>query len=179
MGFGHPVYRTDDPRSLMLRDIAEQLGGPLVDFAVEVEAAVEKALADLKPGRELHTNVEYYAGVVMELCGIPRDLFTPTFAAARVVGWCAQYPRTGGRRRSSGPAPATSVRPHPSRCRPPSDLPSRARPSRDRPGDAAQSSKTRMSRTVSPRARRSKPALIVSSVTVPERSFSTGSRPCR
>ncbi|MDQ0598397.1 citrate synthase [Streptomyces canus] len=89
MGFGHPVYRTEDPRSRMLRGIAEQFGGPLVDFATEVEQRVEAILAELKPGRELHTNVEFYAGVVMELCGLPRQMFTPTFAAARVVGWGA------------------------------------------------------------------------------------------
>ncbi|WP_200904470.1 citrate synthase [Streptomyces yangpuensis] len=89
MGFGHPVYRTEDPRSRMLRDIALGFGGPLVDFAVEVERQVEEILAELKPGRELHTNVEFYAGVVMELCGLPREMFTPTFCAARVVGWSA------------------------------------------------------------------------------------------
>ncbi|WP_405984547.1 citrate synthase [Streptomyces sp. NBC_00872] len=89
MGFGHPVYRTEDPRSRMLRGIAEEFGGPLVRFAVQVEARVEAILAELKPGRELHTNVEFYAGVVMELCGLPREMFTPTFAAARVVGWSA------------------------------------------------------------------------------------------
>ncbi|GMU79839.1 MAG: citrate synthase [Acidimicrobiia bacterium] len=90
MGFGHPVYRTADPRSVMLHEIAERLGGDLVAFAGQVETTVEKVLAELKPGRELHTNVEFYAGVVMELCGLPRSLFTPTFAASRVVGWCAQ-----------------------------------------------------------------------------------------
>ncbi|MGW7067920.1 citrate synthase [Streptomyces sp. NPDC054855] len=89
MGFGHPVYRTEDPRSRMLRGIARQFGGPMVEFAVEVERQVEAILAELKPGRELHTNVEFYAGVVMELCGLPREMFTPTFAAARVVGWGA------------------------------------------------------------------------------------------
>ncbi|MFC3574908.1 citrate synthase/methylcitrate synthase [Streptomyces yaanensis] len=89
MGFGHPVYRTEDPRSRMLRGIAERFGGPLVDFAIEVEHHVEAILAELKPGRELHTNVEFYAGVVMELCGLPREMFTPTFATARVVGWSA------------------------------------------------------------------------------------------
>ncbi|SDK32067.1 citrate synthase/methylcitrate synthase [Streptomyces indicus] len=89
MGFGHPVYRTEDPRSRMLRGIAQEFGGPLVEFAVEVEREVEAILAELKPHRELHTNVEFYAGVVMELCGLPRDMFTPTFAAARVVGWSA------------------------------------------------------------------------------------------
>ncbi|MFJ8767915.1 citrate/2-methylcitrate synthase [Streptomyces clavifer] len=89
MGFGHPVYRTEDPRSRMLRSIAQGFGGPLVDFAVEVERQVEAILAELKPGRELHTNVEFYAGVVMELCGLPREMFTPTFCAARMVGWSA------------------------------------------------------------------------------------------
>ncbi|MEU2715965.1 citrate synthase/methylcitrate synthase [Streptomyces sp. NPDC007205] len=89
MGFGHAVYRTEDPRSRMLREIALGFGGPRVDFAVEVERRVEAILAELKPGRELHTNVEFYAGVVMELCGLPREMFTPTFAAARVVGWSA------------------------------------------------------------------------------------------
>ncbi|MFF3204215.1 citrate synthase [Streptomyces sp. NPDC002962] len=89
MGFGHAVYRTEDPRSRMLREIARRFGGPRVEFAVEVERHVEGILAELKPGRELHTNVEFYAGVVMELCGLPREMFTPTFAAARVVGWSA------------------------------------------------------------------------------------------
>ncbi|GGN36173.1 citrate synthase [Streptomyces kronopolitis] len=89
MGFGHSVYRTEDPRSRMLRGVAERFGGQLVDFAVQVEARVEALLAELKPGRELHTNVELYAGVVMELCGLPREMFTPTFCAARVVGWSA------------------------------------------------------------------------------------------
>ncbi|MGW0769588.1 citrate synthase [Streptomyces sp. NPDC002676] len=89
MGFGHAIYRTEDPRSRMLREIALGFGGPRVGFAVEVERRVEAILAELKPGRELHTNVEFYAGVVMELCGLPREMFTPTFAAARVVGWSA------------------------------------------------------------------------------------------
>ncbi|MFJ4541253.1 citrate synthase [Streptomyces tibetensis] len=89
MGFGHAIYRTEDPRSRMLREVAQGFGGPRVDFAVEVERHVEAILAELKPGRELHTNVEYYAGVVMELCGLPREMFTPTFAAARAVGWSA------------------------------------------------------------------------------------------
>ncbi|MFF4036527.1 citrate synthase/methylcitrate synthase [Streptomyces sp. NPDC001816] len=89
MGFGHAIYRTEDPRSRMLREIAQGFGGARVAFAVEVERQVEAILAELKPGRELHTNVEFYAGVVMELCGLPREMFTPTFAAARVVGWSA------------------------------------------------------------------------------------------
>jgi len=90
MGFGHAVYRTADPRSKMLRGVAERLGGPIVDFAVEVEATVERVLADLKPDHPLYANVEFYAGVVMHLCGLPRELFTPTFGTSRIVGWGAQ-----------------------------------------------------------------------------------------
>ncbi|MEO5723351.1 MAG: citrate/2-methylcitrate synthase [Ilumatobacteraceae bacterium] len=94
MGFGHPVYKTDDPRSVMLRDVARRLATDdasrrLVQFAVSTEEHVLKLLDELKPGRRLHTNVEFYAGVVMELCGIPREMFTPTFACSRVIGWCA------------------------------------------------------------------------------------------
>ncbi len=89
MGFGHPVYRTADPRSVMLRGVAQEIGGELVDFAVQVEAEIERTLAELKPDHKLHTNIEWYAAVVMNECGFPRDLFTPTFAASRVVGWCA------------------------------------------------------------------------------------------
>ena len=89
MGFGHRVYKTDDPRALFLRDVARGLGGPLVDFALQVERTVVDVLADVKPGRHLYTNVEFYAGVVMDACGISRDMFTPTFAASRSVGWSA------------------------------------------------------------------------------------------
>jgi citrate synthase len=89
MGFGHAVYRTEDPRSVMLRAVAQSLGGDLVDFATTVERRVVELLAELKPGRHLYANVEFYAGVVMELCGIPRAMFTPTFAVSRVIGWCA------------------------------------------------------------------------------------------
>jgi citrate synthase len=89
MGFGHAVYRTEDPRSLMLRDIARGIGGDLVDFATTVEQRIVDVLAELKPGRNLYANVEFYAGVVMELCGIPRAMFTPTFAVSRIIGWTA------------------------------------------------------------------------------------------
>jgi citrate synthase len=89
MGFGHRVYKTDDPRSVMLRSVAERLGGPKVDLAKQVEQAAIDVLAELKPGRKLYTNVEFYAGVVMDTCGVPREMFTPTFASSRVIGWTA------------------------------------------------------------------------------------------
>jgi len=89
MGFGHRVYKTDDPRSVMLRGVAEELGGDKYAFARQVEATVVDVLAELKPGRNLYANVEFYAGVVMDRCGLPGTLFTPTFASSRVIGWCA------------------------------------------------------------------------------------------
>jgi citrate synthase len=89
MGFGHRVYKTDDPRSVMLRDVARRLGGPRVAFAETVERRAIAILEELKPGRRLYTNVEFYAGIVMEECGLPPDLFTPTFACSRVIGWTA------------------------------------------------------------------------------------------
>lgn len=89
MGFGHRVYKTDDPRSLLLRRVAERIGADKVEFAKKVERTVVDVLAELKPGRNLYANVEFYAGVVMDHCGLPRDLFTPAFASSRVIGWCA------------------------------------------------------------------------------------------
>lgn len=96
MGFGHPIYRTEDPRSAMLKQIARGFGGPGVDFAISVEQAVLQILEELKPGRELHTNVEFYAGVVMEACGIDREMFTPTFATGRMIGWTAHILEQAG-----------------------------------------------------------------------------------
>jgi citrate synthase len=97
MGFGHPVYRTADPRSVMLRSVADSLAanrsdhtsGRLVDLAINVELGVLKLFRELKPSHPINTNVEFYAGVVMELCGVPRSMFTPTFASSRVIGWTA------------------------------------------------------------------------------------------
>lgn len=87
MGFGHRVYKTEDPRSVMLRQIAERLDAPQIEFAKEVEKQAIAVLEELKPGRMLYTNVEFYLGVVMEVCGVPPELFTPTFASSRMIGW--------------------------------------------------------------------------------------------
>ena len=87
MGFGHAVYRARDPRSDLLREIAVATGGPLVDQAVGVEARILATLQRLKPNRPLPSNVEFFAGVVMASAGLPRALFTPTFAVSRTVGW--------------------------------------------------------------------------------------------
>jgi citrate synthase len=112
MGFGHPVYRTDDPRSVMLRDIAQQLGDGLVDLAVEVEQTILALLAELRPDHPLYANVEYYAGVVMDRCGLPREMFTPTFAVSRVIGWCANIAEQAEDRHIIRPS-ATYVGPPP------------------------------------------------------------------
>ena len=89
MGFGHRVYKTDDPRSVMLRGVAERLDGHRVEFAKQVEKQAVEILQELKPGRNLYPNVEFYAGIVMDMIGMPRTLFTPTFACSRVIGWTA------------------------------------------------------------------------------------------
>ena len=67
----------------------DERSAEFVDLVTATEARVLTMLDERKPGRRLHTNVELYAGVVMALCGLPRELFTPTFAVARVIGWSA------------------------------------------------------------------------------------------
>lgn len=104
MGFGHRIYKTDDPRSVMLRGVAERLGGPMVDFAKQVETTVVEVLAELKPGRSLYANVEFYAGVVMDKVGLPRSLFTPTFTSSRVIGWTAHVLEQAGDNRLIRPS---------------------------------------------------------------------------
>jgi citrate synthase len=89
MGFGHAVYRDLDPRSALLREIALGLGGDLVGRAVDIEGRVVAELRRVKPHRALPSNVEFFAGVVMAAAGLPRSMFTPTFAVSRTVGWCA------------------------------------------------------------------------------------------
>jgi citrate synthase len=104
MGFGHRVYKTDDPRSLLLRSVVTSYGGPLVELSLAVEQTVVDLLAELKPGRDLYTNVEFYACVVMDLCGLPRDMFTPTFAAGRTIGWCTHVMEQASHNRLIRPA---------------------------------------------------------------------------
>jgi citrate synthase len=88
MGFGHRVYKGKDPRSALLREVASTVGGSNAEFAMAVEDTIVRVLDEAKPGRALNANVEFYAGVVMDACGIPREEFTSTFASSRVIGWC-------------------------------------------------------------------------------------------
>jgi citrate synthase len=117
MGFGHAVYRTADPRAVLLREVARELrdrpGGEIVALAETVQDRTEALLAEHRPGRDLRVNVEFWAGVVMLLAGIPREMFTPTFAVSRVVGWSAHVLEQAGSStiirpsaRYVGPSPA-------------------------------------------------------------------------
>ncbi len=89
MGFGHRIYKTVDPRSQLLHEVAQELHSERVGFAEHVEKTAVALLAELKPGRELYANVEFYAGVVLEAADLPRELFSATFACSRIVGWMA------------------------------------------------------------------------------------------
>ena len=104
MGFGHRVYKTDDPRSMMLREVAEELDGDMVTLAKHVERRAVEILEELKPGRALYPNVEFYAGIVLDIIGMPRELFTPTFAVSRVIGWTAHIMEQAAANRLIRPA---------------------------------------------------------------------------
>ncbi len=89
-GFGHRAYKTDDPRGLLLHEIARGVADPArLRLAEDVEAVALRLLRAAHPKARLYTNVEYYSAVVLEAIGIPPELFTPTFAVARTAGWTA------------------------------------------------------------------------------------------
>jgi len=98
MGFGHRIYRAEDPRSRILKRTAKELGSPRVEVA---EALEEAALAELhrrKPDYVIATNVEFYSAVVLDVAEIPPDLTPAMFACSRVAGWSAhilEEKRTG------------------------------------------------------------------------------------
>ncbi|MDX6386321.1 MAG: citrate synthase [Gaiellaceae bacterium] len=89
MGFGHRVYRAEDPRSRILKKTAKELGSPYVEVAEELEAAALAALQKRSPDRVLATNVEYYSAVVLDIAEIPPPLAPAMFACSRVAGWSA------------------------------------------------------------------------------------------
>jgi len=92
MGFGHRIYKVRDPRADVLAAAAERLfrraadDGLYADAQV-VEQVVLRVLEELKPGRNLRTNVEFYTALILHGLGLDLPLFTPTFAVARVGGW--------------------------------------------------------------------------------------------
>ncbi|MDQ3225042.1 MAG: citrate synthase/methylcitrate synthase, partial [Chloroflexota bacterium] len=88
MGFGHRVYKAEDPRAEILRGMAAEASTP--EFFALSRRTEERALAMLherKPDRRLYTNVEFYSAAVLSAVGLPGDMFTPTFAVSRVTGW--------------------------------------------------------------------------------------------
>jgi citrate synthase len=89
MGFGHRVYRAEDPRARVLRRTAREIGAPRLEVAEALEQAALAELQARRPDRVLATNVEFWSAVVLDYAGVPPDLFTPMFACARVAGWSA------------------------------------------------------------------------------------------
>jgi citrate synthase len=89
MGFGHRIYRAEDPRARVLRRTARELGSRRLQVAEEVERAALAELAVRRPDRVLATNVEFWSAVVLDLAEVPPALFTSMFACARVAGWSA------------------------------------------------------------------------------------------
>lgn len=89
MGFGHRVYRAEDPRARVLRRTAKELGSRRYQVAEELETAALAELKARKPDRVLATNVEFWSAVVLDLAEIPADMFTSMFTCARVAGWSA------------------------------------------------------------------------------------------
>jgi citrate synthase len=98
MGFGHRVYRAEDPRSRILKRTAKELGSPRYEMAVALEEAALAALHERKPDYVIATNVEFYSAVVLDVADVPPDLTPAMFACARVAGWAAhilEEKRTG------------------------------------------------------------------------------------
>jgi citrate synthase len=98
MGFGHRVYRAEDPRARTLRRTAKELNAPRYAVAEALEKAALKELHERQPDRVLETNVEFWAAIILDFAEIPSPLFTSMFTAARTAGWSAhilEQKRTG------------------------------------------------------------------------------------
>jgi citrate synthase len=98
MGFGHRIYRAEDPRSRILKRTARELGSPQVEVAEKLEQAALAGLQARHPERVLATNVEYYSAIVLDVAEIPPPLAPAMFACSRVAGWSAhilEQKRTG------------------------------------------------------------------------------------
>ncbi len=112
MGFGHRVYRAEDPRARVLRRTAKELNAPRYQVAEELEKAALAELRERRPDRVLETNVEFWAAIMLDFAQVPAHMFTSMFACARLAGWSAhilEQKRTGRLIRPSaryvGPAP--------------------------------------------------------------------------
>ncbi|WP_433292152.1 citrate synthase 2 [Actinoplanes sp. CA-030573] len=89
MGFGHAIYRAEDPRAAILRETARELGAPRYEVALELEKAALAELRERKPDRVLETNVEYWAAVVLDFAQVPPAMLAAMFTCARTAGWSA------------------------------------------------------------------------------------------
>jgi citrate synthase len=98
MGFGHRVYRAEDPRARVLRRTAQELGAPRFEVAKALEDAALAELRARRPDRVLETNVEFWAAIVLDFAEVPANMFTSMFTCARTAGWAAhvlEQKRTG------------------------------------------------------------------------------------
>jgi citrate synthase len=89
MGFGHRVYRAEDPRARVLRRTAKELDAPRYEVAVALEEAALAELHARRPDRILATNVEYWAAIVLDFAEVPAHMFASMFTCARTAGWAA------------------------------------------------------------------------------------------
>ena len=89
MGFGHRVYRVYDPRAKILKEMCQRMNPKFYALATRVEEIALRILHEEHPERPQSTNVEFYSAGVLQAIGLPKEYFTPTFAAARVAGWSA------------------------------------------------------------------------------------------
>jgi len=89
MGFGHRVYRAEDPRAAVLRRTSKEIGSKRYEVAEALEAAALAELKARKPDRVLATNVEFWSAVVLDHADVPSTLFTSLFTCARTAGWSA------------------------------------------------------------------------------------------
>jgi citrate synthase len=112
MGFGHRVYRAEDPRARVLRRTARELNAPRYEVAEALESAALAELRERRPDRVLETNVEFWAAIVLDYAQVPAHMFTSMFTCARLAGWSAhilEQKRTGRLIRPSakyvGPGP--------------------------------------------------------------------------
>jgi citrate synthase len=97
MGFGHRVYRAEDPRSRVLKRTAKELGSPRIEVAEELERVAHEAIAERHPGHS-YTNVEFWSSVVLDVAEVPPPLAPAMFACSRTAGWSAhvlEQKRTG------------------------------------------------------------------------------------
>jgi citrate synthase len=114
MGFGHRVYRAEDPRARVLRRTAKELGSPRYEVALALENAALAELRARRPDRVLETNVEFWAALVLDFAEIPPNMFTSMFTCARTAGWSAhilEEKRTGRLIRPSSRYVGPSARP--------------------------------------------------------------------